>query len=119
MRTVLLALLASVALVAPACADTSEPAAEVGPVAVRFQQVLDFSQGLYIEGSYSYVRVERPDGAVILKNGLGTSENAQSRSVSQTSSCASPPADTTSSASSAPVMAAAIFSTRRLIAATA
>jgi hypothetical protein len=72
MRILLVALLASVALVAPACGDSSEPAGEgSGPVDVRIQQVLDFSKGLYIEGSYSYVRVERPDGEEVLRERLG------------------------------------------------
>jgi hypothetical protein len=36
-------------------------------VAVRIQQKYDESHGLYIEGSYSYVRVERLDGDELLE----------------------------------------------------
>jgi hypothetical protein len=71
MHTKLIALFASLALFAPACGATSEPAQEGGgPVDVRVRQVLDPSKGLYIEGSYSYVRVERPDGEEVLKERL-------------------------------------------------
>jgi hypothetical protein len=85
MRNLLVALLASIALVAPACGDTSEPASEgFGPVDVRIQQVLDFSKGRYTEGSYSYVRVERPDGEEVLKERLGNDrECSESECVSE------------------------------------
>jgi hypothetical protein len=46
--------------------------------------VLDFSKGLYIEGSYSYVRVERPDGEEVLKERLGKErECSESECVSE------------------------------------
>jgi hypothetical protein len=85
MRNPLVALFASLALVAAACGNTSEPAGEgSGPVDVRLQQVLDFSKGRYTEGSYSYVRVERPDGEDVLKERLGNErECSESECVSE------------------------------------
>jgi hypothetical protein len=85
MRNLLVTLLASIALVAPACGDESEPAGGAsGPVDVRIEQVVDFSKGLYIEGSYSYIRVERPDGEEVLKERLGNGrECSESECVSE------------------------------------
>jgi hypothetical protein len=40
------------------------------PVAVRIEQAFDRNGALYIEGSYSYVRVERPDGEQVLDQRL-------------------------------------------------
>lgn len=85
MRISLIALLASVAMVAPACGDTSEPVGEgSGPVDVRIQQVLDFSKARYTEGSYSYIGVERPNGEEVLKERLGNErECSESECVSK------------------------------------
>ena len=50
-----------------------------GAVAVRIKQEYDESHGLYIEGSYSYVRVERFDGSELLEERLGGDGEADLR----------------------------------------
>ena len=79
MRTALLAvLIALAAFVIPGCGRDSEPpvgeagqnvvdARGEGPVDVRVRQVLDFSEARYTEGSYSYIRVVRPDGEELVE----------------------------------------------------
>jgi hypothetical protein len=79
MRTALLAVLpALAALVLAGCGSQSAPpvgergqtvvdARAEGSVDVRVRQVLDFSKARYTEGSYSYIRVERPDGKEVVE----------------------------------------------------
>ncbi len=45
-------------------------------VDVRVRQVFDMSEGAYVEGSYSYVRVERPQGGKLLEERLPDGEPA-------------------------------------------
>jgi hypothetical protein len=45
-------------------------------VDVRVRQVFDMSDGAYFEGSYSYVRVERPQGGKLLEERLPHGEPA-------------------------------------------
>jgi hypothetical protein len=39
-------------------------------VAVRIRQIYDVSEGMYVEGSYSYVRVENLDGDKLIEKRL-------------------------------------------------
>ena len=69
-RTQLLAALVALAFF-PGCA-VKQQEYEAGPAAmdVRVRQLFDMSEGTYFEGSYSYLRVERPDGDKLLEERL-------------------------------------------------
>jgi hypothetical protein len=65
MRLSLLALLVCFAALISACGGGYEPGEDA--VAVRIQEEYDESRGLYAEGSFSYVRVERLNGDELLE----------------------------------------------------
>ena len=69
MRTLLrFTLVGSAAAVLLAGCGGYEPGEDA--VDVRVRQVFDMSEGAYFEGSYSYLRVERPDGDELLEERL-------------------------------------------------
>lgn len=76
MRTLLrLALVGSAAAVLLAGCGGYEPGEDA--VDVRVRQVYDMSEAAYAEGSYSYVRVERPQGGKLLEERLPEGEAAE------------------------------------------
>ena len=75
MRTLLrLTLVGSAAAALLAGCGAYEPGEDAVDVHVR--QVYDMSEGAYVEGSYSYVRVERPQGGKLLEERLPDGEPA-------------------------------------------
>jgi hypothetical protein len=70
------AFLACLVLVGSACGGYE---AGENAVAVRIQEEYDESHGLYIEGSYSYVRVEELDGTKLLEERLDDHGGARLR----------------------------------------
>jgi hypothetical protein len=53
-------------------ADTQPP----GSVTVRVEQLYDMSKGMYVEGAFSYVRIEDANGNELVEKRLDDSEQA-------------------------------------------
>jgi hypothetical protein len=73
MKKLIVLVLASLALSACGGTETTDPGATTGPDAagVRIRQIYDISKGMYVEGAYSYVRVEDLSGKQLVERRLG------------------------------------------------
>jgi hypothetical protein len=73
MRKLIVFVLASLAVSACGGTETTDPGATMGPEAdgVRIRQIYDISKGMYVEGAYSYVRVEDLSGKQLVEGRLG------------------------------------------------
>jgi hypothetical protein len=69
-RVLVVALLS---LAVAACGETAGPSAtpDEGALSLRVRQLYDISEGVYVEGAYSYVRVEDASGNTIVEKRLG------------------------------------------------
>jgi hypothetical protein len=73
MRKLIVLVLASLALSSCGGTERTDPGAPTGPEAagVHIRQIYDVSKGMYVEGAYSYVRVEDLSGKKLVERRLG------------------------------------------------
>ena len=72
MRNLAVVALASLAVAACGGSETGSPGAATEPEAtsVQVRQLYDISKGVYVEGAYSYVRVDDLDGDTLVEKKL-------------------------------------------------
>lgn len=81
MRTFIVIALASLAVAACGGTEAGNPGAATEPEAtgVRVRQLYDISKGVYVEGAYSYVRVDDLDGDALVEKKLDDSTQRDDR----------------------------------------